>query len=114
MPQLDTRLCLLLCIIPLVVADLIEEEERRAIDGIENDPKDHWKERKVPGKLRSHLVSSLQVLGDHQSLLSPPQPVAVAANQAATKARLFVSGITMGGSYFECLNMKETSIDNCK
>ncbi|XP_054785728.1 mediator of RNA polymerase II transcription subunit 33A-like isoform X2 [Prosopis cineraria] len=110
MPHLDTRLCMLLCIMPLVVSNLIEEEERIPIDETENGPTDHWKD-KTPGNCRKDLVSSLQSLGDYQSLLSPPQSVVAAANQAAAKAMLFVSGITIGSAYFECLNMTEMPID---
>ncbi|KAI9128793.1 hypothetical protein K1719_000276 [Acacia pycnantha] len=110
MPHLDTRLCMLLCIMPLVVSNLIEEEERIPNDETENGPTDQWKE-KIPGKCQNDLVSSLQSLGDYQSLLAPPQSVVAAANQAAAKATLFVSGITMGSAYFECLNMTEMPID---
>ncbi|KAI4345554.1 hypothetical protein L6164_012665 [Bauhinia variegata] len=111
MPHVDTRLCMLLCIIPLVVADLIEEEEHVLNDETDNGPTDHWKEKKVLGKCRNGLVSSLQILGDYQSLLAPPQSVLSAANQASAKAMLFVSGITIGSAYFECLCMKEMPID---
>ncbi|KAI4317736.1 hypothetical protein L6164_025583 [Bauhinia variegata] len=112
MPHLDARLCTLLCIIPLVVADLIEEEEWMPNDETDKGSTNHWKEKKVPGKCRNDLVSSLQLLGDYQSLLAPPQSVLAAANQAAAKAMLFVSGITIGSAYFECLSMKEMPI-NC-
>lgn len=116
MPHLDTRLCMLLCIMPLVVANLIEEEEEEQIPVGEkdSDPTDHWKEKSVPGKSRSDLVSSLQVLGDYQSLLTPPQSIVAAANQAAAKAMLFVSGITIGSAYFDCLTMTEMPVDCCK
>lgn len=114
MPRIDTRLCMLLCIIPLVVVDLIEEEERTYIDETENGPTGHWKEKKVLEKCRNDLVSSLQVLGDYQSLLAPPESVVAAANEAAAKAMLFVSGITIGSAYFECLSMKEMPVDCCK
>ncbi|KAL2341231.1 hypothetical protein Fmac_009171 [Flemingia macrophylla] len=111
MPHLDTRLCMLLCIIPLVVGDLIEEEEGTPVDEKDSGPTDCWKEKKIPGKCRHDLVSSLQVLGDYQSLLTPPQSVAAAANQAAAKAMLFVSGITIGSAYFDCLSMTEMPVD---
>lgn len=113
MPHIDTRLCMLLCIIPLVIADFIEEEERTPIHESDNGPVDHWKEKKVPGKCRNDLVSSLQVLGDYQSLLAPPPSIVAAANQAAAKAMLFVSGITIGSAYFESLSMKEMPVDCC-
>ncbi|XP_004486114.1 mediator of RNA polymerase II transcription subunit 33A isoform X2 [Cicer arietinum] len=110
MPHLDTRLCMLLCITPLVVANLIEEEEPIPIDE-KDSVTDHWKEKRVPGKCRNDLVSSLQVLGDYQSLLTPPQSVITAANQAAAKAMLFISGITVGSAYFDCLAMTEMPVD---
>lgn len=111
MPHLDTRLCMLLCIIPLVVGDLIEEEEGTPVDEKDSGPTDCWIEKKISGKCRHDLVSSLQVLGDYQSLLTPPQSVGAAANQAAAKAMLFVSGITIGSAYFDCLSMTEMPVD---
>jgi hypothetical protein len=117
MPHLDTRLCMLLCIIPLVVANLIEEEEDEEQTPINENGSgrtDYCKEKRVPGKCRNDLVSSLQVLGDYQSLLAPPQSVVAAANQAAAKAMLFVSGVTMGSAYFDCLTMVEMPVDCCK
>ncbi|XP_028759940.1 mediator of RNA polymerase II transcription subunit 33A isoform X2 [Neltuma alba] len=110
MPRIDTRVCMLLCIIPLVIADFIEEEET-PIHESDSGPTNHWKEKKVPGKCRSELESSVQVLGDYQSLLVPPQSIVAAANQAAAKAMLFVSGITIGSAYFESLSMQEMPID---
>ncbi|KAI5447317.1 mediator of RNA polymerase II transcription subunit 33A [Lathyrus oleraceus] len=113
MPHLDTRLCMLLCIIPLVVANLVEEEEEEQMPVDENgyDRTDHRKEERVPGKCRHDLVSSLRVLGDYQSLLTPPQSVTSAANQAAAKAMLFISGVTVGSAYFDCLTMAEMPVD---
>ncbi|MED6155368.1 Mediator of RNA polymerase II transcription subunit 33A [Stylosanthes scabra] len=111
MPRLDTRLCMLLSIIPIVVADLIEEEERTPVDEPDTGPTDLWKEERVPGKCRNGLVSSLQVLSNYHSLLTPPQSIVAYANQAAAKAMLFVSGITPGSAYFDCLGMKEMPID---
>ncbi|XVF64981.1 hypothetical protein PTKIN_Ptkin09bG0210200 [Pterospermum kingtungense] len=111
-PRLDTRLCMLLSIITLVVADLIEEEEGASADETEYYSTDHWNEKKFPRKCRDDLVSSLQVLGDYQGLLAPPQSVVSAANQAAARAMLFVSGINVGSAYFECINMKDMPI-NC-
>lgn len=114
MPHLDTRLCMLLCIIPLIVANLIEEEEQAPVHEKDSGPTNQWTEERVPGKCRNGLVSSLQVLGDYQCLLTPPQSVVAAANQAATKAMLFVSGITIGSAYFDCLTMTEMPVDCCK
>ncbi|KAL4310939.1 hypothetical protein GQ457_01G032780 [Hibiscus cannabinus] len=111
-PRLDTRLCMVLSIIILVVADLIEEDEGAPSDEKEygSTTTSHWKEMQFPRKLRDDLVSSLQVLGDYQGLLAPPKSVVSAANQAAAKAMLFVSGINVGSAYFECVNIKDMPI----
>ena len=114
MPRLDTRLCILLSVTTLVVADLIEEEESAPVDETECGSTNHWKEKKVRGKCRNDLVSSLQILGDYQGLLTPPQSIVSAANQAAAKAMLFVSGINVGSAYFECINVKDMPINCCK
>lgn len=114
MPRLDPRLCMLFSIITLLIADLIDEEESAPNDETECGFTNHWKEKKVSGKCRNDLVSSLQVLGDYQGLLTPPQSVVSAANQAAAKAMLFVSGIDVGSAYFECINMKDMPINCCK
>ncbi|KAL5541686.1 hypothetical protein UlMin_009396 [Ulmus minor] len=111
-PRMDTRLCMLLCITTLVVADLIEEEESAPLDEAECGSTNHWKENEVPGKRRNDLVSSLQMLGDYQGLLAPPQSVVSVANQAAAKAMLFISGIGPGNAYFDCINVQDMPI-NC-
>ncbi|KAG2727387.1 hypothetical protein I3843_01G150500 [Carya illinoinensis] len=111
-PRLDTRLCILLSITTLVIADLIEEEESVSVDETECGATNHWKEKNVTGKRRNDLVSSLQMLGDYQGLLTPPQSVVSAANQAAAKAMFFVSGISVGSAYFECIGVKDVPI-NC-
>lgn len=114
MPGLDTRLCLLLSIIPLVIANLIEEEENASIDEACCGSTNHWKEKRILGKRRNDLISSLQELGDYQGLLTPPQSAVTAANQAAARAMLFVSGISVGSAYFDCINMKDMPINCCK
>lgn len=113
-PRLDTRLCMLLTITTLVAADLIEEEESARTDETENLDTIHDREYHVPGNRRRDFVSSLQSLGDYKGLLSPPQYVASAANQAAAKAMVFISGINVGSSYFDCISMKDMPINCCK
>lgn len=105
MPRLDTRLSMLLSITPLVVADLVEEDEFEY--GMEI-------KHQVPGKRRMDLIYSLQNLNDYQSLLTPPQSVIPAANQAATKAMMFISGINVGSSYFECISAMDMPMNCCK
>ncbi|WCJ23664.1 Mediator of RNA polymerase II transcription subunit 33A [Euphorbia peplus] len=111
-PRLDTRLSILLSIVPLVVTDLIDEEENAPIDDLECGSTTLWKDKKATGNCRSDLVSCLQLLGDYQGLLNPPQSVVSAANQAAAKAMLFVSGINVGSSFLECINTNDLPI-NC-
>ena len=85
-----------------MVADLIEEEKSDPIDEIECDSTNQMKEKEVQGKRHNDLVSSLQMLGDYQGLLAPPQSVVSMANQAATKAMLFVSGISAEDMSIKC------------
>lgn len=103
-PSLDSRLSILLCITPLVVADLIEEEKSDPIDEAECDFANQVEGKEVQAKRHADLVSSLQMLGDYNTLLAPPQSVVSVANQAAAKARLFVSGT----------NAEDMSIKCCK
>lgn len=104
---------MLFSIITLVIADLIEEEESEACDEIESSICRHMK-KQVEGTRRGDVVSCLQNLGDYQSLLTPPQAVTSAANQAAAKAMMFRSGINTNNSYFECINTKDMPTNCCK
>ncbi|KAK1681353.1 hypothetical protein QYE76_042201 [Lolium multiflorum] len=100
-PHLETRLCMLLSIATLAVADIIEEAD--SCLG-ETDLSTHWKEKAASGDLRKELMLSLQALGDCESLLVPPPCIISAANQAASKAAMVVSGINIGSSYMESTN----------
>lgn len=114
MPRLDPRLSMLFSITTLVIADLVDEEESVPIDETKCVPTNHQSNKNILGKRRNDLVSSLQVLGDYQGLLTPPRSIVSAANQAAAKAMLFVSGINVGSAYFECINMKDMPVNCCK
>ncbi|CAL5186324.1 unnamed protein product [Lathyrus oleraceus] len=103
-PRLDTCLCMLLCITTLVVANLIEEEEGELIEEAERSPTNQRKNKPATGKRRGELVTSLQLLGDYEDLLNPPQPVTWVANQAAAKAIVFVSGHS---GYLEHVNVND-------
>ncbi|GKC34067.1 mediator of RNA polymerase II transcription subunit 33A, partial [Tanacetum coccineum] len=107
MPRLDTRLSMLLSITTLVVSDLIEDEENMPQNKMDSQTAQDCKEKR-----RMDLVSSVQSLGDYESLLTPPPFVIPAANQAAAKAMLFTSGISIGNSaYFDIVNMKDMAIN---
>ncbi|KAL4351458.1 hypothetical protein GQ457_06G029490 [Hibiscus cannabinus] len=111
-PRLDTCLCMLLSITPLVVANIVEEEESELIEESGSSSINQTKEKQAPGKCRQDLISSLQMLGDYEALLTPPQPVRSVANQAAAKAIMFVSGLTVGNGYYECGSINDMPI-NC-
>ncbi|KAI3979886.1 hypothetical protein MKX01_042540 [Papaver californicum] len=112
-PRLDTRLCLLLSITTLAIANIIEEEEDViANEKEQNNMINQWTDRQVVGKRRLDLVSSLKTLGDYEALLTPPQSIISAANQAAAKAMMFVSGLSVESSYFDCISMSDMPM-NC-
>ncbi|KAG7967441.1 hypothetical protein I3843_08G099600 [Carya illinoinensis] len=111
-PRLDTCLCLLLSITILAVANIIEEEECELIDETEHSPTNQRKQKQVLGKRRKDLITSLQLLGDHEGLLTPPQAVSSVANQAAAKAIMFVSGLPVGNGYYESMSVNDMPM-NC-
>ena len=89
---------MLLSITTLAVADIIEEAD--SCRG-ETDLSSHRKEKAASGDLRKELMLSLQALGDYESLLVPPPCIISAANQAASKAAMIVSGINISSGYKE-------------
>lgn len=101
---------MLLSITTLSIADIIEEEEVSLTDEAENN--NQWREKAVGRRRHKELVSSLQVLGDYESLLVPPPSVISAANQAAAKAMMSVSGLPVGSGYLESINLNDKTI-NC-
>lgn len=92
---------MLLSITPLAVADIIEEADSLCN---ETELSSHIEEKKSFGNLRNELMLSLQILGDYESLLVPPLYAIPAANQAATKAAMFISGISINNGYLENVN----------
>lgn len=97
-----------------MVADLIEEDESALCDETQYGSSNQCKEKRVPGKCRHGLVSCLQMLGDFQGLLIPPQSTVYAANQAAAKGMLFISGVDVGNANSECVLMKDMPTNCCK
>ncbi|XP_059435722.1 mediator of RNA polymerase II transcription subunit 33B-like isoform X2 [Corylus avellana] len=106
-PRLDTCMCMLLSITTLTVANFIEEEESELIDETEHIPTNQSKEKEVQGKRRKDLVTSLQLLGDYEGLLTAPQAVSLIANQAAAKAIMFISGLPVSSGYYECVSIND-------
>lgn len=111
-PRFDTCLCMLLSITTLAVAHIIEEEESELLDKDESNPSNQRTQLPASGKCRKDLVSSLQILGDYDSLLAPPQYVRSVANQAAAKAILFISGLKVASGYSEFMSMNDMPL-NC-
>ncbi|XP_031101490.1 mediator of RNA polymerase II transcription subunit 33A-like [Ipomoea triloba] len=103
-PRLDTCLCMLLSITPLAIVNIIEEEEKEL--NLANQGKESVGER------RQDLVSSLKQLDDYEGLLTPPLQVASVANQAAAKAMMFLSGLTIPSGYFDGMSMNDMPM-NC-
>ncbi|CAL0310329.1 unnamed protein product [Lupinus luteus] len=85
---IDTRLCMLLCITVLAVTKVIDEEEGELIEEAEHS---HTSQRR-DNQRRREMVTSLQLLGEYECLLAPPQSVVLEANEAAAKAIMFLSG----------------------
>ncbi|KAL3647906.1 hypothetical protein CASFOL_008874 [Castilleja foliolosa] len=95
-PRLDTRLCILLSIATLVVVNIFEEDETVLNGEVEHRSFNQRKPIECVGKRRKDLVSSLQQLDDFEGLLIPPPLVSSLANQAAAKAMIFLSGVSVG------------------
>ncbi|XP_057816725.1 mediator of RNA polymerase II transcription subunit 33A [Cryptomeria japonica] len=110
-PHLDARLCMLLSITPVTIANLIDVEDRNFQSDRNNGTlNEHSEERNGSDMKRAALVSSLQILGQFDGLLAPPQSVVSAANQAAAKASTFVYGFTGGSPSFDVLSSNDNSI----
>ncbi|KAK3444706.1 hypothetical protein EUGRSUZ_A00858 [Eucalyptus grandis] len=98
-PHLETRLCILLCIVPLaipgVLMDDIDLSYTSSCDlsaSILSDPgHGHMIDEKVHELRRNGFISSLQLLGQFSGLLYPPELVQDSANSAAAKAAVFTS-----------------------
>ncbi|XP_048336798.2 mediator of RNA polymerase II transcription subunit 33B isoform X1 [Ziziphus jujuba] len=111
-PRLDTCLCMLLSITTLAVTNIVEEEESELLEETERSPTNQRTEKQAMGQRRKELITSLQLLGDYEGLLTPPQSVSSAANQAAAKAMMFISGLTVGNGYYECVSVNDMPV-NC-
>lgn len=113
-PRLDTCLCMLLSMTTLAIACIIDEEEAFPLDEADHLSKYPRKEKQGLGKRKKDLITSLQQLGDYESLIAPPQSVCSVANQAAAKALMFISGLTSGNGFYECISMNDMPINCCK
>ncbi|MED6198421.1 hypothetical protein PIB30_066132, partial [Stylosanthes scabra] len=94
-------------IITLVVAHIIDEEESELIEEAECSPVNKKKEKPALGKCRAELVTSLQLLGDYEFLLTPPHSFLLDANQAAAKAIMFLSGNSDDSEVLKYMSMDD-------
>ncbi|KAJ6708503.1 hypothetical protein OIU85_028739 [Salix viminalis] len=99
-PHLESRLCILLTIVPLAIANIMDDEAKFCSSSLQGAAKSGFMEidghgYQVDGKgqtsRKNGLISSLQVLGQFSGLLCPPASVIGAANAAAVKAASFIS-----------------------
>ncbi|KAJ1699134.1 hypothetical protein LUZ63_007646 [Rhynchospora breviuscula] len=97
-PHLETRLSMLLAIIPLSIAPILKEESDKM----------HAEGTGVASR-KQGLVACLQSLGQFSSLLLPPQSVVSAANDAASKAAKFVRDFKAGSSGLGMMDHNDTS-----
>ncbi|KAF3436334.1 hypothetical protein FNV43_RR23426 [Rhamnella rubrinervis] len=111
-PRLDTCLCMLLSITIRAITNIIEEEECEILEETEHGSTNQRTEKQALGLSRKDLITSLQLLGDYDGLLTPPQHVSSAANQAAAKAMLFISGLTVSNGYFDSVSVSDMPV-NC-
>lgn len=104
-PRLDTCLCMLLSITPLAIVNIIEEEKIFLVG--EADFSNSRKEKHSVGSRCQDLVASLQQLNDYEGLLTSPVSVSSLANQAAAKAMMFLSGLSVGSGYFDGMSLND-------
>lgn len=101
---------MLLSITTLAVTNIIEEEEAELLKEFEWDLTNQGKEKQALGKRRRDLITCLQLLGDHEALLTTPLSVCSVANQAAAKAMMFRSGLTVSNGYYESISVNDMPI----
>ncbi|CAM8961864.1 unnamed protein product [Rhodiola kirilowii] len=82
-PHLEARLCVLLSIVPLTIAEVIKDESEMDFPALQDNSDFSSKQQGV--------IFSLQIVGQFTGLLSPPLSVVGAANNAAAKAANFLS-----------------------
>ncbi|KAL3753268.1 hypothetical protein ACJRO7_000634 [Eucalyptus globulus] len=98
-PHLETRLCILLCIVPLAIPGVLMDDIDLSYTSscdlsasiLSDTGHGHMIDEKVHELRRNGFISSLQLLGQFSGLLYPPELVQDSANSAAAKAAVFTS-----------------------
>lgn len=91
---------MLLSLVPLAILSVVKDDHDTPIP-VSNSPlrsSPHGHEGNNFASRRHGLISSLKTLGQFSALLSPPPSVVNAANNAATKAAIFVSNFKAGNN----------------
>ncbi|CAL9069941.1 unnamed protein product [Musa banksii] len=111
-PHLDARLCMLLSIVPLAIVAVVKEELdiRYPVNNGFLRSNSHENEGNKFSSRRHGLISSLKMLGQFSALLLPPPSVVNAANNAATKAAVFVSNYKAGNNNLNVVGLNDSSI----
>ncbi|KAI9074293.1 hypothetical protein K1719_043778 [Acacia pycnantha] len=92
-PHLEARLSVLLSIVPLAIANVLNDEAEHDSSSVQDSMASKFRsemERKSADSKKHGLILSVQILGHFPSLLCPPELVVGAANHAAMKAACFI------------------------
>ncbi|XP_061375480.1 mediator of RNA polymerase II transcription subunit 33A-like [Gastrolobium bilobum] len=90
-PHLEGRLCMLLSIVPLAIANVLRDDAEHNPSSVQVSKESEFRhEMKSDNSRKLGLISSVQVLGHFSGLLCPPELVVDAANQEARKAVSFI------------------------
>ncbi|EOY10864.1 Reduced epidermal fluorescence 4, putative isoform 1 [Theobroma cacao] len=121
-PHLEARLCILLSIVPLAIANVFEDEAKLQSSSSQESRYEDGMGEKGCDATKSGLISALQLLGNFSGLLSPPASITAAANAAAAKVSSFIlknrrDGRTSGSPIETCLNaggnMRHLIVEAC-
>lgn len=105
---------MLLSIAILAVVNIIEEDENEFNSEPEKCSVSQIKNIEQAGKRRQDLISSLQRLDDFEGLLTAPPPVSSLANQAAAKAMMFLSGMSVGSGHLSGMSLNDIPLNCCE
>lgn len=98
----------------LVVVNIVEDEEMAFSSEAEQSSISQRKNIESARKCREDLVSSLQRLDDFEGLLTPPTLVSSLANQAAAKAMMVLSGLSVGSGHLSGISLNDMPLICCE
>ncbi|KAJ8748364.1 hypothetical protein K2173_003001 [Erythroxylum novogranatense] len=98
--NIESFLCMLLSITTIAIGYIIDEESAM-VDKTKCNSAGQTNEKHDQENCQKGLITALQLLGDFEDLLTPPQAVRLLANQAAAKATVSLSGLPVHDSYYQ-------------